>query len=430
MTSKKIFKNFGALVFGVCAAILLAEFISLAWVKIRTGESFYSMPLPKEDESNVANNKIPNLIHPYFGMVRNSHRSVKAIVFPDRIKTMVDAESAYPDWINLKPNNHGFWSEVDYPYNKTKNDYIVGIFGGSVAQWLAVQGKEYLEKKLTELPGLEDKKIIVLNFASGGYKQPQQLLALSYFVSLGQKFDLVINLDGFNEVALPFSANLPRNISVSLPRKYPGGLAALTSIASPQTVAWLNDIYTLERRIDRLSKWSQQRVSAFAHIVTSRIALLFKGIRLKRLDNSPKNTSEDSAFFVLKPSFDAGDVDAAKEEMIRIWKNASIAMHSITNQVGARYVHILQPNQYFSEKKFSSSELDIAIDENHGYGKAVKLFYPALLAGSKSLSKSGVNFLDFTGIFDEEAKPTFSDSCCHYNTLGNNLLIDNLIKRL
>jgi hypothetical protein len=50
------------------------------------------------------------------------------------------------------------------------------------------------------LPALADKEIVLLNFGSGGFRQPQQLLILTYFFLIGQRLDLVINLDGFNEV--------------------------------------------------------------------------------------------------------------------------------------------------------------------------------------------------------------------------------------
>ena len=42
----------------------------------------------------------------------------------------------------------------------------------------------------------------ICNFGSGGYKQPQQLAALSEALLLGVPLDVVVNIDGYNEVAL------------------------------------------------------------------------------------------------------------------------------------------------------------------------------------------------------------------------------------
>ena len=33
-----------------------------------------------------------------------------------------------------------------------------------------------------------------------GYKQPQQLMAYNYLLSLGAEFDAVINIDGYNVI--------------------------------------------------------------------------------------------------------------------------------------------------------------------------------------------------------------------------------------
>jgi len=47
--------------------------------------------------------------------------------------------------------------------------------------------------------------LVILGFP--GYKQPQQLLALAYFLSLGAEYDLIINLDGYNDIVLPVTDN-------------------------------------------------------------------------------------------------------------------------------------------------------------------------------------------------------------------------------
>lgn len=44
--------------------------------------------------------------------------------------------------------------------------------------------------------------MVLLNFAQGGFKQPQQLLTMTYFLALGQESDFIINLNGVNEIVL------------------------------------------------------------------------------------------------------------------------------------------------------------------------------------------------------------------------------------
>jgi len=44
-------------------------------------------------------------------------------------------------------------------------------------------------------------------------------MRLNYLLALGARFDLFINLDGFNEVALPPAENIPKGVFLFFPRK-------------------------------------------------------------------------------------------------------------------------------------------------------------------------------------------------------------------
>ncbi len=57
---------------------------------------------------------------------------------------------------------------------------------------------------------------MVLCFANGAHKQPQQLLILNYFLSIGQPLDMVINVDGFNEMAVS-NLNRQAGLHISMP---------------------------------------------------------------------------------------------------------------------------------------------------------------------------------------------------------------------
>ena len=60
----------------------------------------------------------------------------------------------------------------------------------------------------------------VVNLGFAGYKQPQQLLALAYFLSLGAEYDLMINLDGYNDIVLPFTDNYNVGVNPFFPRNW------------------------------------------------------------------------------------------------------------------------------------------------------------------------------------------------------------------
>src|SRR5438105_4905013 len=78
----------------------------------------------------------------------------------------------------------------------------VGVTGGSVAMFLVVNYGHILRDEIAVRFGRPAQTIELVNLAQGGYKQPQQLMTLNFLLMLGAKFDYLINLDGFNELAL------------------------------------------------------------------------------------------------------------------------------------------------------------------------------------------------------------------------------------
>ena len=100
-----------------------------------------------------------------------------------------------------KRNNDGFNANINYPYTASAaNEVVIGIFGGSVAQAMATAGEPPFLNTLKGLPALAGKTITILPFTREGPKQPQQLTELAYYLAMGQKFDIVIEIDEFNEI--------------------------------------------------------------------------------------------------------------------------------------------------------------------------------------------------------------------------------------
>src|SRR5262249_23951485 len=97
---------------------------------------------------------------------------------------------------------------------------VVGILGGSVACQFAVNGTARLEAELSKSSEFANRRLIFVNLALGGYKQPQQLMTLAYLLSLGAEFDLVLNIDGFNEVALYELENASHHVFPAFPRSW------------------------------------------------------------------------------------------------------------------------------------------------------------------------------------------------------------------
>ncbi len=79
-----------------------------------------------------------------------------------------------PPFVDIKSNNFGFFSPNDYPlFKKDEKEFIIGIFGGSVASYFSVIGSHRLVQRLQELPIFQGRKIIACNFGVSAFKQPQ-----------------------------------------------------------------------------------------------------------------------------------------------------------------------------------------------------------------------------------------------------------------
>ena len=98
---------------------------------------------------------------------------------------------------------------------------------------------------------------------------------------------------------------------------------------------------------------------------------------------------------------------------------------------GIVYVHALQPNQYLEgSKPLSEEEQRVAFDPRHKYRTGVVEGYPLLIEAGRRLRDNNVNFLDWTSAYENVEESLYVDSCCHVNELGNELLIDDLVRAI
>lgn len=126
-------------------------------------------------------------------------------------------------------NNIGLLGENVPPLGN--NLFVVGIFGGSVAaQFAGLEGPTEFERLLNKCYSNKKKqRFLVLNFADGAWKQPQQVIALMLFAKY---LDLAISIEGYNETTYgllhanraAFSAPADNYIAVN-PILYHGYLA-------------------------------------------------------------------------------------------------------------------------------------------------------------------------------------------------------------
>lgn len=402
-------------------AFICLEALSLAFYFINQKQFFYTRTKAKEkiveDIERIGirlDESIVERLHPLFGYV------LKQGAFTN-------------EKFKLKVNKHGFFSLYEYPFVKTnQNQVIIGVFGGSVANNFAVD--EYvnrrLSNKLKTYPEFANKEIIVLNFGNGGYKQPQQLLILNYFLALGQELDLVINIDGFNEVAL---SNLNNKAQVEIGMPSVQHIQPLTGLAnnnlSPEAMRSIVEINENKKQLKAGIDKLQTCQLALCHAVTSlQVKQLVNNYQqaVVKYDSQVKQSNPDTAnsgiVYIPKADFVLPDA-AAFDKMASMWYESSIGMNQILSSRKIKYFHFIQPNQYYPTKRaFTAKENEIAIDQKSPYIEGVKKGYPVLLSKVDDLQKAGVNVFSAVNILDNTKETVYKDACCHYNSVGDEVL--------
>ena len=394
--------------------LVFLELGSLGWYFLKHKQIFYTRE-KREDKSALGvnlegvrlNQSIVERFHPFFGFIQNPSPDFRP---------------------GFKINNYGFISPYDYPFKKfKKNQFVIGIFGGSVASDFSifqVQNK-ILPQYLKQVPGLQDKEFVILSFATGGYKQPQQLLILNYFLALGQELDLVVNIDGFNEVAL---SNLNNKNQINLAMPSIQHISPLTSLANNSlsvkamqaTIRIKENKTRINEGLESLQHCSLAACDALTSVYVQNLVNNYrKDIIAFEKERSKKQKDDEESVIYINKNKSILEDSAAFEQMSWNWAKSSIFMHKILSASNVPYFHVLQPNQYYQTKRvFGEAEKRIAFNKETPYAKAVELGYPAILGKFPNLQKNNINILNGVKVFDKTKDAVYVDSCCHYNKAG------------
>lgn len=345
------------------------------------------------------------ILHPYYGFVANP--------------------------ANSGVNKFGFPGNEEQIQTASSDKLVVAVVGGSVALQLVQAAGDVLESGLKSIPALRNKKIVLLNLGNGAFKQPQGLITLTDILSRGGHIDLVIALDGFNEIALPEAhGNLPDGISPFYPQHwrqlaeselYPGQMSAIAKLQ-----------YATAVRAKLAENFARTIVR---HLLTANLIWRVADEQLqiaaaryrKAMDEQPPTdphmrlTRDHRAF--LGPATRYRTRRELYLDLAREWGRSSVLINDMLAAQGGRYFHFLQPNQYVrGGKPIGEEERKIAINPASPYRRPVETGYPYLRAMGASLRRAGVWFEDLTELFKDDSQEIYKDDCCHLNKAGNTML--------
>lgn len=318
---------------------------------------------------------------------------------------------------------YGFIGDEGFFHAPSPERVVVGIAGGSVAVFFLLQGAETLVEELRKAPELAAKEFVFVPTALLGYKQPQQLLALSYCLSLGGHFDWVINLDGFNEVTLPVIENLPKGVAAVFPRSW---YWRVQDVPDPAVRRRMGAATWLAAERARLARSYSRRPLAWS--ATWNLAWRLRDRRLERELRAAETElvawdPNVTSFAARGPFTEHAGEESLYGELADLWARSSLQMHRLCAANGIRYYHFLQPNQYVPDSKpMGEAERRLALSSESPFKEPAEAGYPHLIRAGEGLRAEGVRFHDLTGLFAGVPEPIYSDNCCHLNEAGNRLL--------
>ncbi len=363
------------------------------------------------------------ILHPYLGYITEGTR----VLEPCDKTSPAAARKCYQ---RIK-------SPADAPLPKRSADTLnVALLGGSVAVG-TVNGSvpQAYERLLAGLPEYKGRRVIVHVMAAGGYRQPQPLMMLNYFYSLGAEYDIVISLDGFNDVAVAASEYKWNKIHPSFPRSWNHRIANTISADAINLQAKKINLES------RHTGWA--RLMSKPVFRTSPLSNLLWRIKHSRYQAQSAQLSVDIAaaigegdqdappsFEKLGPDYDFSDWSNLVEYTAEIWARSNHLAHGVAEVQGAKFFHFIQPNQYIEGAKplMNPQERSIAMGAaNSGYGAWYKLGYPFLKQQQRWLEEQGVHTSDLTFLYKDIEGPIYIDNCCHVNSQGSYMIVEAIV---
>lgn len=348
---------------------------------------------PDEAQSNNA-----QVLHPYLGYVLDPQRSSRWSV-----------------------NEYGFLGELPPFGDEAPEAISVALLGGSVAENTGVFGGKALVDELSRIPAFEGRPIRLSMLALRGMKQPQQLVIVDWLLSLDARFDVVINLDGFNEMVLA-NENAMQGTHPFYPRRW---RVRVEGIRGSQEIRELGRIRFLEDVRADLAAWFADSILRFS--ITANLVQRGLGERLnaelqdarRALNESLLAAGEGGGYQARGPALADETFDERSDDLADYWRRTSVLLHERAGTAGFRYFHFLQPNQWVEgSKPFDEAERAIARPDDYFHRDTAVAAYPKLIETGRTLREAGVAFTDLTMLFRETSEPRYSDPCCHLNLAG------------
>lgn len=360
------------------------------------------------------------VIHPYFGYTIDGKERIKGC----------EGDNVQKCYRRIK-------MPTDTPFPKRSDDkLIVAVLGGSVAVGTTHQkGSKYsYAALLAKLPEYKGREVIVYALNAGGLRQPQQAMMLNYFYLMGAEFDLIISLDGFNDVVVPAYDYRSSGAHPSYPKSWAN---RVSQTLSPDLVDLLAQKQNLEA-----SHKARATLMSNSWLKNSPICNLLWQISHVNYSNKhssinesiftlgkPNGKNNDFHYEALGPDYNFTTWEDLHQYSVDMWARSSLLISKLATVNNAKYLHFLQPNQYIEGSKplMSEAEKKVALLADVGYGNLYKQIYPRIQKKAPWLKDQGIEYHDLSYLYKDVSAPLYIDNCCHVNSAGSHMMIKKIV---
>ena len=307
-----------------------------------------------------------------------------------------------------------------------RDTVVVGLLGGSVAAEVAGSLAGALLKHFAS--SADDTPVwpVFIDLAHRAYRQPQQSIVFANRLADGIQFDIVISLDGFNEVTHPPAAHEKSGTHPNWPLQWSSVVGA--SASQLRAVAGIMALREEQRDLTAPPPvWQGSALFDLAR--RHRLDQIDRLIVARHFDLAATSLERHS----LRKH---GPLGAFTKEDVRnvateTWYRSALFLAELAEWHGAVYYHFLQPNQYVpGTKPLSDSELANAYSPTLPRAVEVREGYPKLAEYGVALREQDVKFFDLSHIFADHHETLYADRCCHLNRRGNELMAEHMLRRI
>jgi len=300
-------------------------------------------------------------------------------------------------------NFESSFERPEYYYGEPKKKYRVGIFGGSVAEQIgqANQASGAINKFIEDRYKFADNDVDVVNFAAGGYRQPQ-----SYYISTiyGEHLQLAISIEGVNELA---------DFVLDLPPYFPMGFVSNLYFRSLEEMAQVPELH----RRALLESYLRETLSRGGfHLSSVKLYYLVRRfLNLKHMTPIQDAVGKIKYRFYKNVEWD----NTSMSRKLAMWLKFSCLQQNVMQDFGVTNFFVVQPvPQNFKPL----TEAEKSFVKGSRVGEVEIAQYMARI-DFRAFQAAGLNLIDMRKVFSTHEETLYSDSCCHFTAHGDDLFL-------